>query len=533
MPFHFASRGFPTSRGLALTIAFSVVTLLISQLASAAESRIDALCDDGVVTNESNENGDVAYAGDRVDIGSSAGRLALRARSSVAGGGPALRYCDVTTAFENSVLIDPGTSGLAPGDPVSLKLTVALDGTLSAAYDGSEPEVGPATFTATSRVDARLLVTVPARQVCVPDEDGEYCKPEEVARFDSEAQRHRDGSEPTDAHPDGFLDYLDEWSWLLRGNRGESLGDQASTAGSCDWPGPCVITEPPPSTPDYRGTRTIVVDAFVGDRLEVDGFLAVNPGVSRGTAAARFPDDGADGLRASLEPASGFEGLELTYEITPPEEPPPPPPPSITVSIDDAAVAEGHTGTQGISLSVRLSAPSSGTVSVPYATRNDTATSGDDYAPTSGTVTFAPGEVETTIGVEVLGDRLAEPDESFEVTLGDPTGALVGDGVGRATIEDDDFPDDLPARKRLGELRRAVLGARIAPGLQQDLVSSLWAARRALRGSTPNRALACARIDEFVGKVQGATGSTPSIPESEAAAWIAAARDIQTLLGCS
>jgi hypothetical protein len=97
---------------------------------------------------------------------------------------------------------------------------------------------------------------------------------------------------------------------------------------------------------------------------------------------------------------------------------------------------------------------------------------------------------------------------------------------------DDDFPDDVAARKRLGKLMRTVLAAHISPAIRRDLVFSLRVARRALRGPSPNRALACVRIDEFVGKVQNATGPAPGIPESEAKGWITTARDTEVLIGC-
>lgn len=440
MPYHIASRGFFANRSLALTIAFAVVTLVVSQLASAGESSLDAVCQNGVIASETSENDDVRYDGNGVRLWASARSLTLRADVQVVGG-PPLRYCDVTTTFQNSVLIEPGTSGLAPGDPVTLGLTVALDGELATAWDGSRPESGPASFTASSRATAWVAVTAPERPVCVPDDGGEYCTPAKIGRFDAEAQQKADGSEPTATKPNGFFDFTRKWSWKLQGNRGDDLGDDADAAYSCDWPGPCVIGEPIP-TPDYRGTRTILVDAIVGDRLQLDGFLHVLPGVGRGIASARFPTGDTSGLRASLVPGNGFEGLELEWELTPPEEPPPPPPPppppGVSVSIGDASVVEGQAGTKAVFLPVRLSEPSAAAVSVPYTTRNGTATSDEDYEPTFGTVSFPAGEVERTIGVEVIGDRVPEPDEVFEVTLGEPAGATLGDGVGQATIEDDE-----------------------------------------------------------------------------------------------
>ncbi|MFC5312022.1 Calx-beta domain-containing protein, partial [Azospirillum rugosum] len=55
-----------------------------------------------------------------------------------------------------------------------------------------------------------------------------------------------------------------------------------------------------------------------------------------------------------------------------------------------------------------------------------------------GTLTFNPGETSQTIVVTVNGDLLAEPDESFTVTLGNAQGAAIGTGVAEATILDDD-----------------------------------------------------------------------------------------------
>jgi hypothetical protein len=37
--------------------------------------------------------------------------------------------------------------------------------------------------------------------------------------------------------------------------------------------------------------------------------------------------------------------------------------------------------------------------------------------PSSGTLTFTPGQTEQVIMVDVLGDTLAEPDELFSITL--------------------------------------------------------------------------------------------------------------------
>jgi len=77
-------------------------------------------------------------------------------------------------------------------------------------------------------------------------------------------------------------------------------------------------------------------------------------------------------------------------------------------------------------------------VTVNYATADGTATAGSDYQSMSGTLTFAPGETSKTITVQVIGDRLAEPNETFTVNLRNPTNANIGNGQGVGTILDDE-----------------------------------------------------------------------------------------------
>jgi hypothetical protein len=116
---------------------------------------------------------------------------------------------------------------------------------------------------------------------------------------------------------------------------------------------------------------------------------------------------------------------------------PPPPLPS-SLRINDVTVTEGNTGTVAANFTVTLSAASTESVTIAYATGNGTATAGSDFISTNGTVTFAPGETSKTITVPVNGDRLAEPNETFVVNLSNPTNATIADGQGVGTILDDE-----------------------------------------------------------------------------------------------
>src|SRR5206468_3128570 len=54
------------------------------------------------------------------------------------------------------------------------------------------------------------------------------------------------------------------------------------------------------------------------------------------------------------------------------------------------------------------------------------------------TLTFAPGEISKTISVPIVGDRLAEPNETFSLNLTNPANALIAHGQGVGTIVDDE-----------------------------------------------------------------------------------------------
>ncbi|HEX8143239.1 MAG TPA: Calx-beta domain-containing protein [Pyrinomonadaceae bacterium] len=116
-----------------------------------------------------------------------------------------------------------------------------------------------------------------------------------------------------------------------------------------------------------------------------------------------------------------------------------------TLAINDVSVAEGNSGTTTASFNVTLSAPSGFTVTVNYATADDTATSGSDYQSTSGTLSFNPGQTAQAINVLVNGDTTFEPNETFFVNLSGPASATISDSQGQGTITNDDAAPPIPA----------------------------------------------------------------------------------------
>lgn len=117
-----------------------------------------------------------------------------------------------------------------------------------------------------------------------------------------------------------------------------------------------------------------------------------------------------------------------------------------TVSIADAGpVLEGSSGTIPALFRVTLSPSSRGQVTVALATADGTATAASgDYASTTGTLTFAPGETIKTISVSVNGDTRLEPDETFFVNLSNPTNASIVNAQGIGTIVNDDLATSVP-----------------------------------------------------------------------------------------
>jgi hypothetical protein len=116
-----------------------------------------------------------------------------------------------------------------------------------------------------------------------------------------------------------------------------------------------------------------------------------------------------------------------------------------SISISDAYLSEGNSGTSLMTFTVSLADANGQAVTVNFATYGmggldylATATAGEDYLATSGTLTFAPGETTKMITVEIIGDPYSEFNEMFFVHLsGASANATIIDAYGFGTIEDD------------------------------------------------------------------------------------------------
>src|ERR1044072_12129 len=111
-----------------------------------------------------------------------------------------------------------------------------------------------------------------------------------------------------------------------------------------------------------------------------------------------------------------------------------------SLSVREAVVVEGNSGTTQATFVVVLSAASLQSVSFSFATANDTATAGSDYVATSGASSFAPGEVEKPVVVLVNGDTVDERQETFFLDISNFPTATVSSKRGTGFINDDDGP---------------------------------------------------------------------------------------------
>ncbi|MFD1628844.1 Calx-beta domain-containing protein [Pseudopedobacter beijingensis] len=113
--------------------------------------------------------------------------------------------------------------------------------------------------------------------------------------------------------------------------------------------------------------------------------------------------------------------------------------------ISEPKILEGDSGETDYIFTVKLDKATSKDFTVNYQTQDITATAGEDYVATTGTLTFSGNKDEPhTVTVKIKGDHVVEPDETFSLLFGNPSRDFEGlltfpkkDIIG--TIENDDF----------------------------------------------------------------------------------------------
>jgi hypothetical protein len=113
--------------------------------------------------------------------------------------------------------------------------------------------------------------------------------------------------------------------------------------------------------------------------------------------------------------------------------------PQISVSTGTSGVAEGNSGLKPVNLTVSLNGPWTQQLKVSWYTSSATAVT-SDYVAASGTLTFAPGQTTKTVTIQVRGDTVLEPFETFAVVLTNPVGGVIAKPKQAITIQNDEKP---------------------------------------------------------------------------------------------
>jgi hypothetical protein len=92
-------------------------------------------------------------------------------------------------------------------------------------------------------------------------------------------------------------------------------------------------------------------------------------------------------------------------------------------------------------ITATLNGTSYQSVTVDYETADGTATAGDDYTTTVGTLTFPPETIAQTFEIPIIDDdEFFEGDETVDLSLSNPVSATLGGGAATLTIEENDIP---------------------------------------------------------------------------------------------
>jgi DNA-directed RNA polymerase specialized sigma24 family protein len=138
-----------------------------------------------------------------------------------------------------------------------------------------------------------------------------------------------------------------------------------------------------------------------------------------------------------------------------------PAPPVPRITIQDATANEGNAGSVDMAFRVTLSKKSTRTVEMNYRAQSGSATTGTDFASTTGMLTFPAGTTSRTIGVPVYGDQDDEPNETLSMVLSQPSGAAFDRGTATGTIVDDDLPPTISISDASDDEGNLVVGGQL------------------------------------------------------------------------
>lgn len=188
-----------------------------------------------------------------------------------------------------------------------------------------------------------------------------------------------------------------------------------------------------------------------------------------------------------------------------------------TLSVSDASLAEGSSGTSNMPFTVTLSGTAANQVTVDFAATSGSATSGSDFVGASGSVTISAGQLTGSFSIGIIGDATLESTESFTVTLANPAGASLADATGVGTIYDDDalgFTDptliagsSIIKAVHITQLRSRIDAVRIARGLG----AYPWTDATLSPTSSTVKAIHVGQLRTALDEAYAAAGRTPPV----------------------
>ncbi|HEY0661319.1 MAG TPA: FG-GAP-like repeat-containing protein [Lysobacter sp.] len=154
------------------------------------------------------------------------------------------------------------------------------------------------------------------------------------------------------------------------------------------------------------------------------------------SATVSFPTAGTIGYFCEAHGSPGGVGMAGTITVVAS---------AANLSVSDASVVEGNSGSKLAAFTISLSQASGSPVTYNVATANGTASAGSDYVASSVTGQSIPaGTTSRVFNVTINGDTTVEANETFNVNVSNVVGAMVADGVGVGTILNDDVIVEMP-----------------------------------------------------------------------------------------
>jgi hypothetical protein len=142
----------------------------------------------------------------------------------------------------------------------------------------------------------------------------------------------------------------------------------------------------------FFGTTAITTDG--SGNATINASFPLPLGAGRVVTATATDPNGNTSEFSAGDPAAAAGSLQFSVNLLP--------------VIEDVGFA---------TITVLRKGGSTGTVSVDFATADDTAIAGQDYTATSGTLTFSNGETSKAIQVPITNDAPTEPEEVFTISL--------------------------------------------------------------------------------------------------------------------